>query len=71
MTAATPPADLVIELNHLISEHIGDLWTVAAGIVGIEILMVAHVLVLQKVHYSKSRVAIALSASARFSMSLR
>jgi hypothetical protein len=55
--------EVVIEFNKLLSEHVNALWEIAGGLIIVEILIIAHTLVAQKLPFRKSVVAWVLSLS--------
>jgi hypothetical protein len=60
--------EVVIEFNKFLIGHTGSLWKIAGGLVVIEILIIAHTLVAQKVPFRRSVVACVLSVSAAASV---
>lgn len=56
--------EVVIEFNKMLSEHIDALWKIAGGLIVIDVLVIAHTLVLQQKRFHQSAVAWFLSLSA-------
>jgi hypothetical protein len=55
--------EVVIEFNKMLTEHTAGLWKIASGLVVLEVLIIAHILVSTKVPFRRSVVAWVLSLS--------
>jgi hypothetical protein len=55
--------EVVIEFNRMLTEHTAGLWKIASGLVVLEVLIIAHILVSTRLPFRRSAVAWVLSIS--------